>query len=270
LLGAAGTALFFTGILFKMQHWPLATIFIIFGIILLCFIAFPMYTRLTWKEESHISPKFIFLVIAFLLIIVPGAMLTLSLQQSYQEFYYPNNDKQNALCDYLFRKNSSLISRYKDSSNYHEMEQLHSKTTGILTIISNIQKKMVQESEGQPGKPAVSASQISQTETGQVILYRELSKPFDHGPAKTFLTPGCTTRNELNSSMAEYVNYLTGLTPAEDMLKYKKILNTEIFLPAVNPDNAEISLMTGLHTLEIMKNGLLTVESCVLNTIARH
>ncbi|MGC1391518.1 MAG: hypothetical protein WA816_10815 [Bacteroidales bacterium] len=270
LLGAAGIALFVAGLLFKMQHWPLATIFIIIGIILLCYIAFPIYTWSTWKEESHISPKFIFLVIAFLLIIVPGAMLTLSLQHSYQEFYYPNNDQQNALCDYLFRKNSSLISRYKDSSNYHEMEQLHSKTTEILTIISNIQKKMVQESEGQPGKPAVSASQISQTETGQVILYRELSKPFDPRPAKTFLTPGCTTRNELNSSIAEYVNYLTTITPTEDMLKYKKMLDAEIFLPAGNPAKVEISLMAGLHTLEIMKNGLLTVESRVLNTIARH
>ena len=67
---------------------------------------------------------------------------------------------------------------------------------------------MVQESEGQPGKPAVSADQISQTKTGQEILYRELSKPFDPRPAKDFLLPGCSTRNELNSSMAEYVNYL--------------------------------------------------------------
>ena len=75
---------------------------------------------------------------------------------------------------------------------------------------------------------------------------------------------------ELNSSMAEYVNYLTGITPAEDLLKYKKMLDTEIFLPEVTPIKGKISLMAGLHTLEIMKNGLLTVESCVLNKIARH
>ena len=82
--------------------------------------------------------------------------------------------------------------------------------------------------------------------------------------------PDCSTRNELNSSMAEYVNYLTRITPSEDMLKYKKMLDTEIFLPAGNLGNGEISLMAGLHTLEIMKNGLLTVESCVLKTIAKH
>jgi hypothetical protein len=197
-------------------------------------------------------------------------MITLNLQHSYQAYYYPNNDQQNALYDYLFRNNSSLISRYNDSLNYPKMEQLHSKTTGILTIISIIQEKMVQESEGQPGKPAVSAGQISQTKTGQEILYMELSRPFDPGPAKVFLLPGCSTRKELNSSVEEYVSYLTSITPAGDLLKYKKMLDTETFLPAGNPEEGEMSLMSGLHSLEIMKNGLLTVESCVLNEITKH
>jgi translation initiation factor 2 beta subunit (eIF-2beta)/eIF-5 len=270
ILGAVGSVLFVAGMLFKIQHWPLATVFIITGIFLLCFLAIPMYTWLTWKEESHISSIFIFLVIGFILIVVPGAMITLNLQHSYQDLYYPKNDQQKALYDYLFRNNSSLISSYKDSSTYHEMEQLQSKTTGILTIISNIQEKMVQESEGQPNKPAVSASKIIQTKTGQEILYRELSKPFNPGPARAFLMPGCSTRKELNSLMAEYESYLATITSAEDLLKYKKMLDIEAYLPDGNPDNGKISLMASLHTLEIMKSGLLTVESCVLNEISKH
>ena len=270
VLGATGAVLFVAGLLFKIQHWPLATVFILTGIFLLCFLAIPMFTWLTWKEESHINPKFIFMLIGFLLIIIPGAMLTLSLQQSYQDNYYPNNIQQKALFDYLFRSNNSLITSYKDSSNYHEMEKLHLKTADILATLSNIEKRMVQESEGQPGKPAVSARQISQTETGEEIHYWELSKPLDSGPAKAFLAPGSNTRNELNSLMAEYVNYLSGITSAETMQKYKKVLDTEMFLTGVTPVNSKISLMAGLHTLEIMKNGLLTVESCVLHSIAFH
>ena len=82
--------------------------------------------------------------------------------------------------------------------------------------------------------------------------------------------PGCNTRKELNFSIAEYESYLASIIPAEDLLKYKKMLDTETFLPEGNPDKGKMSLMSGLHSLEIMKNGLLTVESCVLNTIARH
>jgi hypothetical protein len=48
------------------------------------------------------------------------------------------------------------------------------------------------------------------------------------------------------------------------------MIDTETFLPDGNPDKGGMSLMAALHSLEIMKNGLLTVESCVLNTIARH
>jgi hypothetical protein len=270
IIGAVGSVLFIAGMLFKIQHWPLATVFILTGIFLLCFLAIPMFTWFTWKEETHTSPVFIFLIIGFLLIVVPGAMITLNLQHSYQEFYYPNNDQQKALYNYLFTSNTSLIGRYKDSSTYHEMEQLHLKTTGILTIISNIQEKMVQESEGQPGNPAVSAGQIIHSKTGQEILYRELSKPLDRGPARAFLLPDCNARKELNSSMSEYLNYLTSMTSPEDLLKYKKMVDTETFLPDGNPGKGEISLMVSLHSLEVMKNGLLAVESCVLNKIAKH
>ena len=270
ILGAVGSVLFFAGMLFKMQHWPLATLFIILGIIILGFLAFPMFTWLTWKEENHISSMFIFMVIGFLLIVIPGAMLTLSLQHSYQDFYYPNNDQQKALYDYLFRNNSSLVNNYHDSLTYGKMEQLHTKTSGMLAVISSIQDKMVQESEGQPGKPAVSATQIIQTNTGQEILYRKLSRQFDQGPARVFLMPGCNARKELSSSIAEYEGYLANITSTEDLLKYKKMLDTETFLPAGNNHKDDMSLMSALHSLEIMKNGLLTVESCLLNKIARH
>jgi hypothetical protein len=70
--------------------------------------------------------------------------------------------------------------------------------------------------------------------------------------------------------MAEYVNYLSGITSVEAMQKYKKVLDSEMFLTEVTSANSKTSLMAGLHTLEIMKNGLLTVESCVLHTIAFH
>jgi hypothetical protein len=57
---------------------------------------------------------------------------------------------------------------------------------------------------------------------------------------------------------------------AEDLPKFKKMLDAETFLPVPNPEGGVITLMSALHSLEIMKNGLLTVESSVLNGIARH
>jgi hypothetical protein len=228
-----------------------------------------MYTRITWKEENHVRSTFIYLVIGSVLIIVPGAMLNLKLQHSYQDYYYPNNNQQNALYEYLLRSNNTLISNNRDSLSCTRMKQLHSKTIGMLAIISNIQEKMVRESEQQSVRSSLNTVQIGGIKAGQEIVYTELLRPFDTGTAKNFLLPECSTRKELDSSMAEYIIYLTGVTPAEDLHNYKKMLDADTFLPTGSPVNGEISLMSGLHSLEIMKNGLLTVESCVLNKIAR-
>jgi uncharacterized protein with PQ loop repeat len=269
-LGAAGSMLFVAGLLFKIQHWPLATTIMVIGMILLVMIALPLYTWLTWKEENHISPVFIFLIIGSLLIIMPGALINLNLQHSYQEYYYPNNSGQNELYNYLYRNNNSILSKYHDSLSFKQMDQVHSKTISMLEVITNIQEKMVQESEGEPGKPAVSASQIIQTETGREIVYRQLSYIMDPAPSKDFLFAGCDARKELNSSMADYINFLAGIVPVDDLPKYKKILDTEAYLPVGNSEATKMSLMSGLHSLQIMKNGLLTVESSVLNTIVKH
>jgi phosphoglycerol transferase MdoB-like AlkP superfamily enzyme len=270
ILGATGSMLFVAGLLFKIQHWPLATTLMVTGVILLVIIALPLYTWLTWKEERHIFSMFIFLIVGSLLIIMPGALLNLNLQHSYQEYYYPNNSRQNELFNYLFRNNSSIVSSYHDSLSYKQMEQLHSKTIAMLEVITNIQEKMVEQSEGDFGKQAVRGTQIKQSETGKEIIYTNISNPMDPGPSLNFLLPGCTAREELNSSMADYITYLTGLVPPEGLTNYKKMLDTDTFLPVLFPEGGNTSLMSGLHSFQIMKNGLLTVESSVLNAIAKH
>jgi hypothetical protein len=270
ILGAAGVVLYVAGLLCKIQHWPLATIFMVTGLILLCILAFPWYTWLTWKEENHLSSTFIFMVIGFLLIIIPGAIVNLNLQHSYQDRYYTTNNQQNALYDYLFMNNSSLVSRYHDSLNYQKLDQLHARTTGILSVVSNVQEEMVRESEGEPGKSAVSAGQISQTETGHEILYRKLSMPFDILPVRDHLLPNCKSRQDINLAISGYLDYLTGIVPGEDILRYKKLLDPSTYLPGDDSGKDVISLMSGLHSLEVLKNGILTAESCVLNEITRY
>jgi hypothetical protein len=270
IIGAAGSILFVAGLFFKVQHWPFASLIMVLGLICLCILFIPWYTWITWKDESHISPVFIFLIVGSLLIIMPGAMVNLNLQHSYQEYYFPNNSQQNELYNYLYKNNSSLISMYRDSLSYSKLEQLHERTIEVLTFISNIQEKMVQESEGEPGRPALSAGQIGQTETGHEILYRELSMPFHTSPVKDFLLKGCPARENINLAMAGYLDFLGWIVPGEDIFKYKKILDPSTYLPGENTSSGEISLMSGLHSLEIMKNGLLTVESCVVQKITRH
>ena len=97
ILGAAGAILYVAGTLFKIQHWPLASLFMVLSLIILFMVVLPWYTWLTWKDDSHISASFIFIIIGSLLIIVPGALINLNLRNMYNEGYYPHLEQEERL-----------------------------------------------------------------------------------------------------------------------------------------------------------------------------
>jgi hypothetical protein len=270
ILGAIGMICYTGGMFCKIQHWPLAGIFMVSGMIILCVITLPWYTWLTWKEENHISSKFLYMVIGLLVIIVPGALINLNLQYSYEEGFYSHQEQQQALCGYLSRNNNSLMTRYHDSLCYPEMEQLHSRTADLLKCISGIQSKMVQESEGRPGEPAVSAEKLTQTDFGLAIQYKLLSHPFLWAPVQDILLPECETRQLLNSMVKEYSDYLVGLAPAGGLKSWTVLLEPSNYLPGTLSEARGISLMSGLHSLELLKNSILTVESQVFKILTSH
>lgn len=270
ILGAAGIICYVAGLLFKIQHWPLASLLMVLGLILLGLVAFPWYTLLTWKDDSHISARFIFLLISFLLIIVPGALINMNLQNSYNERFYSHQEQQQALFAYMYSKNQVLINQYHDSLNYPKMELTHSKTTELLSVIRKIQTKMVQESEGKPDMQAVNLGQFKQTESGPEIQYKLLPNPFQKGIVRDFLLPGCTSRQELIKALAEYTTYFSDLSMSEDFSMYKGLLEPSVYFPGEISERGDISLMSGLHSLELLKNSILTVESYLLTTTAKN
>jgi hypothetical protein len=239
------------------------------GLIILCIVAFPWYTWLSWKDERRINSKFLYMVLGTLVLIVPGTMLNLSLQYAYEDGFYAHQEQQKAMYNYLYHNSNYLMNKYRDSLNYKRMEELHSKTTDLLALISNIQLKMVQESEGKPGKPAVSENQVVQTETGKEIQYRLLTNPFPSAPVSDFLMPGCNSRQELENALAGYANYISSLAKGSEIQGYKSLLDPTTYLPGNVPGVSLMSLMSGLNSLELLKNSLLTVESNMLSAISK-
>jgi hypothetical protein len=270
ILGAAGLIFYLAGLFLKIQHWPRAGICMILGLIILGVVVLPWYTWLTWKDEKYVSSRFLFLIIGSLAIIIPGALVNLSMQHSYEDGFFPHQEQQQAMYNYLYRNNNVLVTEYQDSLRYPQIAQLHSRTTGLLSLINDMQVKMVQESEGEPGAPAVAANQIKQSESGPEIRYRSLSKPFHPAPVKDFLMPGSASRQELNKALTDYVNYISSLVPDNKLQESINLLQPSVLLPGENSDSRPVSLMSGLHSLELVKNNLLAVESNLITVIAKH
>jgi hypothetical protein len=250
---------------FKIMHWPLAPIFMVTGLIVLCAVAFPWFTWMTWKDDTNISSHFIYMVLTILLIIVPGALVSLNLQQSYEAGFFPNLERQQMINNVKADQNNLILGEYKDSTVYPEMEQIHSRTIELISYITDIEEKMVRESEGKPGIPELANDQISETENGPVILYAKLTDPFTPEPVKKYLLVGSENRQNLESEIIKYTKFLSELQSADNQ-NYSWVLKASGELAGLLPENTNVSLMSGLHSLELMKNTLLFIESYLLGS----
>jgi hypothetical protein len=270
LLGAAGIIFYAAGMLFKIQHWPLASILMVSGLVLLGVIALPWYTWITFKEESYISSRFIFILTGSLLIIVPGAMINLNLQGIYNNGYYPSLAQQKILYNIRYNSNLSIVNQYRDSAYSDSMIKLHSRTTGLLAAVGNIEAKMVAEAEGEPGTPALDPVQVRKSDNGTEIEYNLLSNPFLSSPVNNYLLPGCSSRLELNEALRQYKTSLSEMGPGKNIEKYNRLLDLSVFLPDDINISGEISLLSGLHSLGLLKNSIVTVESYMLISIVNN
>jgi hypothetical protein len=270
ILGAAGLVFYTLALLCKIQHWPLASLFLICGMAIIFFVVFPWYTLITWKEEKNVSAKFIVMVAGSLALVLPGVLLNLSLQRNYDAGYYTQQKEQKALFEYKFTRNASFISNCKDSVASPVLAEINGKTNDLLKFINDTEANMIAMAEGKPGVPAVLTYQIKGTESGPQIQFNLLHNLFHNVPFREFLTDRSGSRTELNTALKEYSDYLSGLTPGSDFNNYAKLLDPSAYLPEFNPETDRVSLMTGLHMLELMKNGILTAESHALSVVAKH
>jgi hypothetical protein len=187
----------------------------------------------------------------------------------YNAGYYPHLEQQQNIYKVRLTLNKSILAKYHDSLCYRKMELLNNKTLDALTYLGNIEKQMVEESEGKQGNPASGTESVMLTENGPEIRYAHLVSPFNPLPARDLLMPGSPVRQKMDDLLAEYMNYVTDLTPDKDPEKFKELLDPSVYLPGGYPGQTDLTLLSALHSVAILKNNLLAVESCMLNYIAK-
>ena len=267
ILGTAGLACYILGILFKIQHWPLATLLLSAGLALIFFVVFPWYTRITWKDEVPVSSKFIFMVTGTLAIGVPSLLISLNAQRNYDGGFYLHQEEQMALYGYLDGKNRSLIDNCTDTLVSPVLTQIGARTDDLIRVINDLEKVMIAEGEGQEGVPGVITDQISETTHGQEIHFNRLSNPFHTGSFTLFLEEGSSSRSVLDGAMKDYRGYLSGVMPQGAAMPHENLLDPSVYLGLSGSGTDRISLMSALHMLALMKNGVLTAESMALSSV---
>jgi len=271
LLGAAGLACYILAMLFKIQHWPLASLLLALGTIIMFIVVFPWYTIITWKDDKNVSAAFIFAVTGSLALVIPGLLLNLSLQRNYEAGYYIHQQEQQTMFAYKFTENLSVINDCTDSVVSPVLADINTRTNMLLKVINDAETELIAIAEGKPGTPAVITRQITETDIGPVIQFNTLINPFNSVPAREYLlNEGSEMRTGLEAAMKDYSGYLSGLIPGRGFSQYKELLDPSVYFPEINPETDRVSLMIGLHMLGLIKNSVLTVESYALSEITGH
>ncbi|MCK7540413.1 MAG: hypothetical protein MZV63_60725 [Marinilabiliales bacterium] len=91
---------------------------------------------------------------------------------------------------------------------------------------------------------------------------------FSTNPYRSFLQEGTDSRSAPDKALKEYSEYLSGLIPDNSAMIPVELLDPAAWFPPNGPEAERISLMTGLHMLDLLKSGVLTAESHAISVVA--
>jgi drug/metabolite transporter (DMT)-like permease len=137
IIGIIGITGFFLGTLFKIQHWPGATILLVIGAILLFSIFLPVYAYHAYKEEKTVKNSFIFSIYALTSIIAFTFLLTLNVSRNILgEFVYTNTELYNSIAIA-----EGQINAVPQSSP--ETKEINLAANDLFNSISNLKKDFI-------------------------------------------------------------------------------------------------------------------------------
>ncbi|HEX2969399.1 MAG TPA: hypothetical protein VHO46_09870 [Bacteroidales bacterium] len=232
IFGIFGALLYMTGMLFRIQHWPLTNVLIVSGIVTICIVAIPWYSVIRWKTEQAVQPSFLFIIIACMAIVVPGVIVNFNLQESFDNGYYINQEKESSFYKFLDNNNISLRHKISDSVASGKAGEIHRKTIELVTSIDDIQMALM-------GK--------------EQHIARHLN------------LEGTDSRNVSENTIAERVKQydqdLRQLAPLAD----ESILNMLTCHQLFSDQNASVLLQ--IQSLNLLKTSILAAESVALKSL---
>ena len=253
------------GFIFRIMHWPFTTLIIsISSLFLFCFV-FPWYVWIEWKDKPYVSARFIFFILAPLLFVIPGALVNLNLDRSFEDGFFYHQEQQDEVARFQELRNEEAVLSLKDSAYFTAIERIHAAAENVVGEINKLEWKMVQAAEGKPGKPAEMG--VSDGNYEKDIPYRALSRPFITGPVREFLCPGCPGREELEKSISSLNEAIRNELGEENAGSFGIMLKSSVFLPGQEEQRIDATLMTALHGLTLLKSSILGLESDVIDQI---
>ncbi len=232
VVGATALMMCLAGFFFKVMHWPLAGLLITAGLLALFGLAFPWYIIQTSRNDSFVRAEFIFLVIGSLAVLIPAALVATNVSRDFEAGYHLNISRERVLNQYLTDVNARLLEVAGDSATAAGRSELHLLASKVYEQIAGAEESLGEE--------------------------------YDLEEAM-FLSAGSSWRADLDDALRTYREYLKTVYPGILSGKAEILFHSETWLPAGMDGPDRISRESFLHSLLVMKNGLLRTENELLS-----
>lgn len=225
-IGVFSLIVFEMAAMFKMFHWPGASILLILGSVMLVSVFIPRFSWSQFKESNVISPQYIFIIIISAYAVILTALLSLNVSGNLLTSF--SNDERDAgiISKYYQEKNDLVMAddlQESDSTRLlKEMQaaSIREETNNLNAFIYSIKSDLIGSAEG-----------VDEKRTAYLMSHPEEIIALDHADAVkklNTLTKGKRVSIELKMKINLYKEKMITIALADKSLstKLEAILNT--------------------------------------------
>jgi hypothetical protein len=266
LVGLFAGLFYITGFLFKIMHWPGASAAILIGLILFAMIFIPLFVVAHYKNESHVSGHFIFVIVASMMATLFISFMALSVHKDVlSEFAAVEKQMDDVLDDLEDNNNFFVQEMINTSVGDGIVASVHQKTEEIETWINDLKKELVTATEPE-NTVAIAGGKVD----GSMILRKDAINI----PAEILIIEG--KASQLAEKIKEYKGYL--LSESDDANLASKLdmlldisrvkVADEPEIPWENATFEHRTLVSDLNTLTIIQIKLWLAEKEFLKSFS--
>ena len=266
LVGLFAGLFYITGFLFKIMHWPGAGIIILIGLILFALIFIPLFVFAHYKNESHVSGHFIFVIVASMMAILFLSFMALTVSKDVlSEFAAVEKQMDNVLNDLKDKNNACVREMINTLERDAVVASVHQKTEEIESWIDDLKRELVIATE--PGNTAAIAG-------GEIDCSMIKNKDAYNIPVDILIVQG--KASQLAEKIKEYKGYLLSESDAADLAsKLDMLLDiSEVKvadddeIPWENATFEHRTFVSNLNTLTIIQIKLRLAEKEFLKSVS--
>ncbi len=136
--GIISGMIYMLAILFKMMHWPGASIMLMLSSIALVVLFIIPYTVYHFKDEEFVKAKFVYLIAAFTWLMLFTMLLALNVEISVLRGFDQVDEKLHETQAFYELKNKKAYLVLKDSSAYEEMQEISKNADDLVLYAHNL------------------------------------------------------------------------------------------------------------------------------------